>query len=144
MLKADLLIMQGKLEAAQKALTAASKQFPKEVRLWTTLARLLVRMDKTSMITQLLKRAEKEVGDVVPLRVERIRMVLRQGGNNASEELQKLELGTDAFTDAQRTSLMLQLGNAYFAISRFRQRQALLELCHRTGANERQSATVDV
>ncbi len=144
MLKADLLIMQGKLEAAQKALTAASKQFPKEVRLWTTLARLLVRMDKTSMITQLLKRAEKEVGDVVPLRVERIRMVLRQGGNNASEDLQKLELGTRRVYGCPAHVVDAAAWQCLLATARFRQRQALLELCHRTGANERQSATVDV
>lgn len=115
LLKADLLILQNQPEDAQKLLTAACKKHPKEPRAWTGLARLLSRdKENEGKITQILARAEKEVGgESFPLRVERVRVALRQGGSEMPAELKKLEQGLDKFSEQERLSLMTQLGAAY-------------------------------
>ncbi len=117
LLKGDLLIMQDRLAEAREVLNVARKQAPKEVAVWMSLAKLLVRDERTrDKLPQLLDLAEKELGDVLPLRIERIRAVARNGGEQAAGELKKLEQGLDQFSEPQRISLMTQLGYAYLQV----------------------------
>ena len=120
LLKVDLLTVQNELAEAQKLLTAACKQYPKESRAWISLARLLMRDNNNAgKLTQLFKLAEEKVGDVAPLRLERMRFIVRQGGEGAPEELKKLEKGLDKSTAAERLSLMMQFGAAYMQLGSY-------------------------
>ncbi len=116
LLKAELLMFKHELDPAQQILTTARKQYPKDARVWTALAKLLVRQERADRIGQLLNLAEKEVGDSGLLRQERARAILRQGGDNVAAELAKLETNLDNLSEGARISLMLQLGNVYLQI----------------------------
>ncbi len=112
-LKAELLMAQDQLEAAQTILLACRKDDPKDQRVWAALTRLLQVTNRADRIGTLLDQAEKEVGDVPTLRMERLRRIVSEGGDDAKSKLQELEKGIDQFTDEQQVALMLQLGAAY-------------------------------
>ncbi len=140
LLKADLLMLRNEYAEAQKILAAACKQHPKETRAWATLARSLMHDDASAAkLPSLFKLAQKEVGDVVPLRVERIRAVARKGGDQAPAELAKLEQGLDQFTEQERLSLMLQLGAAYLQVGDVADGKRCWK--YATGADPKNSAT---
>ena len=114
LLKGELLIAQNRLDEAQKILTAARKENPKDVRVWTTLVKLLQHdPTKADRVGQLLSLAEKEVGDVFPLRAERVRLIAREGGDKAGPALAQMEKDLDALSEPDRASMMMQLGAAY-------------------------------
>ncbi len=116
LLKAELLMAQDQLDEAQSVLLECRKHDPKDERVWSALTRLLVRTDREDRISALLDQAEKEVGDVFALRMERVREVVRQGGDDAQVRLRNLEQGIDKFSEPQQTQLMMQLGGAYFQL----------------------------
>jgi len=117
LLKGELLITQGRLDDAQKILTAARKENPKDVRVWTTLVKLLQRdPSKADRVGQLLNLAEKEVGDVFALRLERVRLIAQEGGDKAGPALEQMEKKLDTLTEPERVSMMMQLGAAYLQI----------------------------
>ena len=114
LLKSDLLLVEGRLAEARKLLAAACKKYPKEVRPWTGLARVLLQEpDQADKYVQVLNLAEKELGDVMALRVARLRGLVRQVGDDTPSQLSALEKGLDKFSQSDRTFLMLQLGAAY-------------------------------
>ncbi len=117
LLKAELLITENRLDEAQKILTTARKDHPKEVRVWTTLVKLLQRdPSKADRVGQLLNLAEKEVGDVFALRAERVRLIARDGGDKAGPALEDMEKNLDKLPEPERVSMMMQLGAAYLQI----------------------------
>jgi Tfp pilus assembly protein PilF len=112
-LKAELLMAQDQLEAAQTILLACRKEDPKDQRVWAALTRLLQNTNRAERIGTLLDQAEKEVGDVPTLRLERLRRIVSEGGDGAKDKLAKLEQGIDQFAEEQQVALMTQLGAAY-------------------------------
>ena len=112
-LKAELLMAQDQLEAAQTILLACRKEDPKDPRVWAALTRLLQNTNRAERIGTLLDQAEKEVGDVPTLRIERLRRIVSDGGDGAKDKLAKLEQGIDQFAEEQQVALMTQLGAAY-------------------------------
>lgn len=113
LMKTELLMLQNKFDEAQTLLLAAQKKHPKEPRVWMTLTKLMGRNEKTrSRLPQLLARVEKEIGDLSPVRAERIRVAAGQG-DQAIAELKKLEQGLDKFEASEQLSLLMTLGNAY-------------------------------
>jgi tetratricopeptide (TPR) repeat protein len=116
LLKAEMLMAQDQLDEAQSILLECRKRDSKDERVWSALTRLLVRTDRADRIGTLLDQAEKEVGDVFALRAERLREVIRNGGDDAHAQLAKLEQGLDKFSDEQQLQLMMQLGGAYFQL----------------------------
>ncbi|MEX2114430.1 MAG: tetratricopeptide repeat protein [Pirellulales bacterium] len=113
LLKAELLMAQDQLDEAQALLLACRKQDPKDQRVWMALTRLLQSKNRVDNIGTLLDQAEKEVGDVYALRQERLRQVIRQGGDDAPVRLKNLEQDLDKFSEDQRMALMTLLGGAY-------------------------------
>ncbi len=121
LMKADVLMFQDRNVEARKLLTQAVTKYPKDVRGWTSLARAAARDEETAKkLPQLLDRAEKAVGDVMPLRAMRIREIALHSGDHAVDDLKKLEVGLDKFPSvSQRASLMNQLGMAYVQVRDF-------------------------
>jgi tetratricopeptide (TPR) repeat protein len=114
LLKSEILMMKDEFEEAQKLLLEAQKQHSKEPRVWMTLVKLMGRNEKTrGRLAQLVTRAEKEIGETAPLRAERIRIAARQEGEQAVAQIKQLEQGLEKYTEPERISLMLTLGNAY-------------------------------
>jgi len=136
LLKADLFMMRGDNAEATKILTAARKQDPKDARVWVALARLLSRDGKADKLPQLLNLAEKELGDTPAMRVERIRSVVQNGGEDASAKLAKLEEGLDKFTQIERTTLMMQFAGAYSQLRNL----AAAKRCWRYAADQDQKS----
>jgi len=118
-LKAELLIAQERLEDAQAALIAARKQDPKDVRVWTGLIKLMLRNNKPENVSRLLDLADKEVGPSVPLQAERIRMIGREGGDDAVGKLEAIEKEVEKQPDAERRALIGQLGTAYLQMRNY-------------------------
>ena len=114
---------QDRLEEAQAAMIAARKLKPDDVRVWLNLVKLMLRNQKPENVGRLLDLAEKEVGSpVLPLRLERIQQVVRDGGDSAAEKLANIEQGVDSLPEPQRASVMLQLGSAYLQLRIMTQR----------------------
>lgn len=124
MLKADLYIAQGRDDEALEILTAVRKENPKQVAVWVSLVKLLARDEKKrGDIPQLLTLAEKQVGDVVALRNERIKAVINAPGETGKEDLKQMEQGIDKFNDSEQRFLMQQLGRAYLRIGEYNDAQ---------------------
>lgn len=120
LLKAELLMLQSKPEDAQKLLLEARKAHPKDQRVWMTLTKLLNQDEKRKdQVGKFLDLAEKTLGNTAAVRAERIRLVGQKKDQNAAEELKKLEEGLDQFSEPERLSLMLSLGNAYLQLRDF-------------------------
>lgn len=114
LLKAELLMVQDRDQEAREILVPLRKEAPKEVSVWLSLCKLLARDEKTrDQVPRLLDYAEREVGDVAALRLQRLQAILRAGGENTAQELKKMEQGIDKFSEAEQQSLLLQLGFAY-------------------------------
>ncbi|MGD9724643.1 MAG: tetratricopeptide repeat protein [Pirellulales bacterium] len=118
-LKGELLMSQEKLDEALAVLTAARRKDAKDQRVWSSLAKLLGRMNREDRIAPLLDMAEKEAGSSFALRTERARLIARTGGENAAAELQKVEQGIDTLKEPERVALMSQLGGAYLQLRDF-------------------------
>lgn len=119
LLKADLLMARNQADEAEKLLTTACKEHPKEVKAWLTLLRCLGRNDKVDKVVPILTVAEKRAGDSPQFRVERARLAVREGGDGVVEKLQQLEKNQDAFSDAERTGFMMQMGTMYGAAQNY-------------------------
>ncbi len=129
LLKAELLMMQKKPAEAQALLLAAQKEHPKDSRIWMTLTKLLNNDDKRrDRVAQLLDRAEKEIGDSAALRSERIKLIAQRKGDGAAAELKKLEVGIDQFSEPERLTLQLALGNAYLQLRDFENAKRLWKI----------------
>src|SRR5439155_23900159 len=74
LIHADLLIGQGKTDAARTALEAARAAEPKQPAYWRALAGLAARQDRPADAQRLLADAEKELGDRVDIRLARGRL----------------------------------------------------------------------
>ncbi len=115
-LRGELLLAQDQLDQALSVLNDARKIDPKDVRVWKSLVKLLQRMDRSERIGPLLDLAEKEVGDVYALRIERLRMLLEEDDETALAGLKKIEQDADQFSEEDRVALMTQLGGAYLRL----------------------------
>jgi tetratricopeptide (TPR) repeat protein len=118
--RSELLMLKGQFDDAQKLLLETQKKFPKESRVWMTLAKLMGRNEKTrGRLPQLLSRIEKEVGDIAALRSERIKLATALEPEKAKAELRQLEQGLDQYSEGEQVSLMLSLGSAYLQVRAF-------------------------
>ncbi len=139
LLKAELLIAQGKSGEARAVLDALRKEHPKELAVWMSLCKLMTSDEKfRDRLPQLLTLAEKEIGNVAPLQAERIKIVARGGGEQASAELQKLEAGSKSFEPAQQQGLIALLGAAYLQVGDYENgKRCLHQIITREGTNLR-------
>jgi tetratricopeptide (TPR) repeat protein len=119
LLAAEIELMKGEVSKdTERQVVAASKENAKDARIWLTLLKILNR-DNPDNVSKLLTRAEKEAGDLPAFRAERIRLIVRQHGDDAVAELGKLEQGLDKFKPAEQQTLHVQLGAAYMQLGSY-------------------------
>jgi tetratricopeptide (TPR) repeat protein len=119
LLTGELELLKGAVSKdTEKNLVAATKEHPKDARVWLSLLKILSR-DNPANVARLLGRAEKEAGDLAPLRAERLRLILRERGDNAVEDVKKLEENLDKFTPKEQATLLTQLGAAYLQLASY-------------------------
>ncbi len=136
LLKADLLVAQDQSDAALQLLSALRKEHPTEIGVWLAICRLMASNEKyRDRIPQLLTLAEKEAGDVAALHAERIKLVARNGGENASKELQQLEQQIDQYDQAQQAGLRSLLAVSYLQVGDYENGRRCLKAFLKTNAN---------
>ena len=118
MLGVELLVARNQLEEARKQLQTARTKTPKEARYWLGLAAVADR-DKPAegekpfaRSLQVLDEAQKELGDLVELRLGRAIRLARLPAEQARPLLAKLEENADRFSETEQTRLLLGLANA--------------------------------
>ena len=122
-LKAEMLLAQGKLKEAREALEQSVQAVPKGADAWLALVRLDIHeAEKTTgsaKEAELWKeaardvdRAEKAIGDRVIVRMARGSLALasKDPQNNVGEVLKKLGENTDALNDVEKLQLWSTLG----------------------------------
>lgn len=118
LMQVNLLLAQGKSDEALGILGALRKENPKDVSVWLLLCKLMSSEEKyRDRLPQLLNLAEKELGPSAPLVIERIKLIMREPGENTSKQLQELEAGIKQFEPAQQLAITAQLGTAYLMVN---------------------------
>jgi tetratricopeptide (TPR) repeat protein len=108
--RAEILLAQGQLEAANQLVQKAVDQHPEQVDLWITLASLADRQGKAQESLSLLDKAQQRLGDRIELRLARGRHWERQNDRKTAEaEMVKLEQGAESFAPADRLRLLTGL-----------------------------------
>ena len=115
--QAEILINKKDLKQARELLKAAVKAHPKELLVWVGLLNL-VDQDKESTFTtdDILQRAEKELGPVIQLKQLALMYALRKPAKEAKEAIKKLEVDLDKASPADRNTLLLTYGSAYYRL----------------------------
>ena len=112
--RAELLLRQGKVEAAEALLKAAKAKQPEAVELWTALADLAVRRKAPAEARALLDEAQKAVGDRVLLRLARARLLAGKPGKEVAAALARLAEGAERYNEEDRGRLLSGLADAQF------------------------------
>jgi cellulose synthase operon protein C len=119
LLRAEMLVARDKVAEARALMETACQKTPKEVRCWLTLAALADRDEKAKGPKtfddsfKVLDKAEKELGEVVELRLARASRFARMGGEQAKNALRKLEEKAEGFSQPQQAMLLVGLADAH-------------------------------
>jgi tetratricopeptide (TPR) repeat protein len=105
MLKAEVLVQQGRYEDARKLLTELKKQAPKGVSIWTSLVALSMREDNWDEAKQLLDDCEKINGDKVALRLCRAQLYIRRNADSLADRLRILGENTEKYSSEEKSQL---------------------------------------
>ena len=105
-MRAELLIAQGKLTDAQTLLDQARQRFPKEVAFWSSSVDLLRLQGKLDQAESLLDQAQKTLGDSANLELERVRLLFAKGGADLPKALGELAQRSRAFPPSDRRRLI--------------------------------------
>ena len=111
LLRAEMLMRQGKPDQARRELVAARDRCPDEVDLWAALVDCAVRRNKPTEARKILGEAEERVGDKVGMRLARIRMFETEGKLTPAE-LEKLAQPNPQFTEAEYSRLLSGMADA--------------------------------
>jgi tetratricopeptide (TPR) repeat protein len=138
LLRADLNAAQGRYGDARKALEPALEKYPKDLRLWLSLAGIVESQKEWAEARKTLDRAEKELGASVDLSLARITGWSRQGGDEAKRALASLASKFPSSPTEDRIRLLDALGTAWLRLGdRQQARQALHELIKEQPGNRR-------
>jgi tetratricopeptide (TPR) repeat protein len=124
-LRAEVLVEQGKLEEARAFLDKMRQARPKQIEPWTALADLAVRQGKLDEALRLIREAEKRFGDTSALRLARLRLLLAAGDTEA-KSLGSIETDLDKLSVEEQTQVLAQLVEAYESL---RQPKEARRLC---------------
>jgi tetratricopeptide (TPR) repeat protein len=116
-LRASMWSVRGDLAAAEKVLTTARGQHPKEPTLWVALATLAEQRRKPDQAVALLDEAERTLGDGIDLRFARAAQLIRRDGAKSAPALAKLADGLDKFTESERERLLRGLAVAHTLVA---------------------------
>src|SRR5262249_17754712 len=106
LIQADLMIAQGKTDAARTPLEAARTAEPKQPAYWLALAGPAPRQGQPATPRRILADAEKELGDRVNIRLARGRLAT---GPDAAQVLAGLADRADKFSQADQIELLAGL-----------------------------------
>jgi tetratricopeptide (TPR) repeat protein len=105
LLRAQWLAAQDQTKEAEKVLLAAQEKFPRRLASWLALAGVAYQQDDPAAARSWLDRAEKSLGDSLPLRLARTAYLLWELGPAAAPALRKLIDDTEKFTPAEQVHL---------------------------------------
>jgi tetratricopeptide (TPR) repeat protein len=125
LLRADMFLIQGKLDQAISLLTGARDKHPKEVTFWLVLAELTDRKGNSGAALGLLDEVQKQVGDSAELRVARARYWSGRDGVSAKKALAELEENVSGFSKAQQHFLWRGLAAAYVRLGDLKKAEEL-------------------
>jgi tetratricopeptide (TPR) repeat protein len=139
LLQAHLALAQGKTDEALGILGSLRKEHPKDISVWLLLCKLMSSDEKyRDRLPQLLNLADKELGPTAAIAMERIKVISRRGGEEAVEQLKKIEAGAVKFEPAQQLAVRAQLGTAYLAAGDYEDgKRCLLEVMASESSNVR-------
>jgi tetratricopeptide (TPR) repeat protein len=117
-LRAEVLMAQGRLDGARTLLETARDEQPKRVEFWVALAALAQRGATPQEALPILDEAQRRLGDIVDLRLARAQYWADRGGDDAAKSLKALAEGLDGFADEDRWRLLrgLTAANARLGI----------------------------
>ena len=127
-LRAEVLVAQGQLEAAEESLVAAHDAQPEAVELWVALAALAQRAQDWERAAELLDETEKRLGDSAELRLARATYLVRHLGEDASAPLIRLATNTEDFPDDEQQRLYRRLASLSLQLGDFEQAERLCRL----------------
>jgi len=104
-LRAQVLVAQGRTEEAKALLTEERDKRPKEVLPWTVLAALAQRQGDWSGAEQILDQARQRLGVRPELLIARANYLAQRHGKAAVEQLRELADETQGLSDAGRVQL---------------------------------------
>ena len=112
LLYSDMDTAQGHPEEAEKRLKALREAAPTDPGLWVAQANQALRQEKVDQAKTILDEAKAKLGDKVPIRLARARILLRELGLEAGAEIEKLAADADAFSPREKIDLWSGLMNS--------------------------------
>jgi tetratricopeptide (TPR) repeat protein len=128
LLRAEILVNQGKSDEAEALLKAARDNSPKTYDFWLALAMLADRRDEPERVQEILHDARATLGDSVPLRITQARIAVGRQGAEAKEALRRLASAGDGFSNADRVALFGGLAGLTLAIGDYEETERLCNL----------------
>jgi tetratricopeptide (TPR) repeat protein len=125
LLAAQALIVQNRLEEAEKFLAGAVEKAPEQIELVSALADVLERQEKWQNAQALLDKAEKQFNDTVDLRLARVRFWANRRTADAAAVLAKLEKGLEQFSADDQARLLGGLAEASYRLGNAQEAQRL-------------------
>jgi tetratricopeptide (TPR) repeat protein len=116
LLRAEILLAQGKLEQARKLAEAERDRDPKQLPPWLFLARLAGAPGKPEAVLRVVEQAERAVGRKVEWQLLRAGAWAAGGGPPAAERVRQLEASAQDFADGDRDRLYAALAEAFAAL----------------------------
>lgn len=113
LLRADMLVAQGKASDASTLLAQASEADANEPKLWCVRAELAARQGRPDEARQLLDLGQRRLGDKLDFRLTRLRLCLQQGGPVVKQTLAGLGQKTATLPAENRVLLNRALAEAW-------------------------------
>jgi tetratricopeptide (TPR) repeat protein len=125
LLRAELLLRQGKAEDAEALLKEAKRKQPGAAELWAALADLAARRNARVEARKLLDEAERTAGDTVLLRLARARLMSGKPVKEVAGTLAKLAEGSERFGEEERGRLLSGLADAQHRVGNLEEARKL-------------------
>ena len=128
-LLAEVQLAKGQPDAARQTLTAARDEYPHEISTWTRLIALEENLKNEAAVDQLLDAAEQQFGDVLQLRLTRVRIAVLRRSEDVATVLQSLsELPEESeYTQEERDRLAGAIAVSASRVGAFELAQTLCE-----------------
>ena len=139
LLEAEVLLAQGRSQAAEGLLDSLHKDAPNSVEFFIGLSNLAARRGESAKARQILDEARAKLGDRFLLRLARGAMAVRELGFRAGPEIEKLADDLDAYSTDEETKLLNGLLNDLLDIKDYDRAKAI---CRRIGRVQPHDATV--
>ena len=127
LLRAEVLVAQGKSKEGVSVLQKAVKKSPEELSLWTALIRLAERDRDFDRASQLLKTARGHIRDSLELLLLEGELAAYQRGAGAANTLASIEAELNTADSSERAPQLRELASLYEAIGEFGRARQLLE-----------------